>query len=103
VPTGEETSRVVAHREVNAPGIARLREFDVVAELGRISCPTLVCVGELDPMTPVPVAREIADAIPRARLEVVQGGGHFPWRDVPDRYWPLLTGFVESVDLAGSG
>jgi pimeloyl-ACP methyl ester carboxylesterase len=92
----------VANREVNGPGIARLREFDVVGRLGSISCPTLVCVGALDPMTPVVVSREIANGIPDARLEVLEGAGHFPWRDAPDRYWPLLTGFVESIAVAGS-
>jgi pimeloyl-ACP methyl ester carboxylesterase len=50
-----------------------------------------VCVGELDPITPVAAAREIADALPDggARLEVVEGAGHFTWKDAPDRYWPL--------------
>jgi proline iminopeptidase len=103
VPLDEEFARSVAHKEVNAPGIARLREFDVVDRLGDISCPTLVCVGALDPMTPVVVSREIAAGIPAARLEVLEGAGHFPWRDAPDRYWPLLTGFVESFAVAGSG
>jgi proline iminopeptidase len=102
VPLEEEMARTVSHREVNEPGIARLREFDVVESLGTISCPTLVCVGELDPMTPVVASREISDGIPGARVEVLADAGHFPWRDAPDRYWPLLTGFVESVDLAGS-
>jgi pimeloyl-ACP methyl ester carboxylesterase len=60
-------------------------------------------VGELDPVAPVDAAREVANAIPGARLDVLEGAGHFPWRDVPDRYWPLLTGFVAEVDLAGSG
>jgi pimeloyl-ACP methyl ester carboxylesterase len=102
VPLDEEFARSVAHQEVNGPGIARLREFDVVDRLGSISCPTLVCVGALDPMTPVVVSREIANGIPAARLEVLEGAGHFPWRDAPDRYWPLLTGFVESFAVAGS-
>ncbi len=71
----------------------------VVGELARIDCPTLVCVGELDPATPVAAAREIADALPEgsARLEVVQGAGHFAWKDAPDRYWPLVTEFVTST------
>jgi hypothetical protein len=53
-------------------------------------------LAELDPATPVAAAREIADALPEgsARLEVVEGAGHFPWKDAPDRYWPLVTGFV---------
>ena len=69
-------------------------------DLGRVAYPTLVLVGELDPSTPVSAAREIvaATAPGRARLKVVEGAGHFTWRDAPDRYWPLLTDFVESLE-----
>jgi pimeloyl-ACP methyl ester carboxylesterase len=102
VPLEDEFARTVAHPELNRPGIARLRAFDVVDRLERITCPTLVCVGELDPVASVAAAREVADGIPGARLEVLEGAGHFPWRDVPEDYWPLLTGFVESLHLAGS-
>jgi pimeloyl-ACP methyl ester carboxylesterase len=28
--------------------------------------------------------------------------GHFTWRDVPDRYWPLLLDFVNDAYLTGS-
>lgn len=91
-----ERARTVANADLNAPGLALMRSFDVVDELAHVECPTLVCVGELDPITPVAAAREIADALPagRARLEVVEGAGHFTWKDAPDRYWPLLTEFV---------
>ena len=33
----------------------------------------------------------------RAQLEIVEGAGHFTWRDAPDRYWPLLTEFVNAA------
>ena len=95
----QERARSIVNRELNPPGLALMREFDVVDELARVDCPTLVCVGELDPVTPVAAAREIAGALPdgSARLEVIQGAGHFTWRDAPDRYWPLLTGFVTTA------
>ena len=95
--TGEpERARTVLHRELNAPGLALMRGFDVLDQLGRVDCPALVGVGELDPITPVAAARELAAALPEgmARLEVVQGAGHFTWKDAPDRYWPLLAEFV---------
>jgi pimeloyl-ACP methyl ester carboxylesterase len=96
VPWEQELARVVANQELNAPGLDRLREFDMVDQLGGIECPTLVCVGELDPITSVAAARELVDALPDgiARLEILEGAGHFTWMDVPDRYWPLLIEFV---------
>jgi pimeloyl-ACP methyl ester carboxylesterase len=76
-----------------------MRGFDVLDQLACIDCPTLVCVGELDPITPVAAAREIYDALPEgtARLEAVEGAGHFTWKDAPDRYWPLVTDFVTTA------
>jgi len=94
VVEGEERERTVVNRELNVRALPLLREFDVLDELGAIACPTLVCTGELDPVLPPDAARELADAIPGARLEVLPGAGHFAWRDVPDRYWPLLLDFV---------
>ncbi len=75
-------------------------EFDVVDQLAGISCPTLVCVGALDPITPVSAAREIFDALSPGvgRLEVIEGAGHFPWLDTPDRYWSLIEAFVVQLD-----
>ena len=69
-----------------------------------VSCPTLVCVGDLDPVTPVAAAQEIAAALPEgiATLEVIDCAGHFPWKDAPDRYWPLITEFVTTTAKAGA-
>jgi pimeloyl-ACP methyl ester carboxylesterase len=97
VPGGEERARTVMNVELNAPGLELMQSFDVLDQLAGVEGPALVCVGELDPITPVAAAREIADAVPGARLEVLEEAGHFPWMDVPDRYWPLLTEFVTAV------
>ena len=99
VVTPEERARIIVNPELNARGLALMREFDVRDELGAITCPTLVCVGELDPVTTVANAREIVAGMPAgaAGLEILAGAGHFPWKDVPERYWPLLADFVTSL------
>jgi len=99
VPGDDEGARTVVHRELNARGLELMQSFDVLDRMDRIECPTLVCVGELDPITPVTAAREMVDALPPrlARLEIVDGAGHFTWRDAPERYWPLLTEFVSAA------
>jgi proline iminopeptidase len=94
VVEGDERSRAVVNAELNVRALPLLAGFDARAEVGAIACPTLVCTGELDPVFPPDAAHELADAIPGARLEVLPGAGHFPWKDVPDRYWPLLIDFV---------
>jgi pimeloyl-ACP methyl ester carboxylesterase len=96
VPGEQEQARTIVNPGLRSRGFELIQRFDVLDQLDRIDCPTLVCVGELDPVTPVAAAREIVDALPDglARLEVVEGAGHFTWKDAPDRYWPLLTKFV---------
>ena len=78
-------------------GLELMRRFDVVDQLARITSPTLVCVGELDPVTPVGASQEIVDALRPGigRLEVIEAAGHFPWLDRPDRYRSLIAGFLE--------
>jgi pimeloyl-ACP methyl ester carboxylesterase len=99
VPAETERSRIQANRELAAIGGELLQNTDLVDELSAIDCPTLVSVGELDPITPVAVAREMVEAMKPgvARLHVVEDAGHFTWRDAPDRYWPVLEEFITSV------
>jgi pimeloyl-ACP methyl ester carboxylesterase len=53
-------------------------------------------VGALDPVAPLDASREIADALPEgsAQLEVIEGAGHFPWKDAPGRYWTIVDRFA---------
>ncbi len=99
VPTAQELGRAIQNPGLSVVGMDLLRRLDVVRELGRVRCPTLVCVGEHDPVTPVAASREIADALPDGlgQLAVIDGAGHFPWLDRPDRYWPLIAAFVAAT------
>jgi 3-oxoadipate enol-lactonase len=59
-------------------------------DLGRIGAPTLVINGDSDPAVPVTTGREIADAVPDARLEVVEGA-HLAAVENPTVVVDLLT------------
>jgi proline iminopeptidase len=100
VPTMAQLARRRQNAELNPYGMKLIRELDIVDQLGRIDAPALVSVGELDPVTPVPAAEEIVRALPEgcAQFEVIAGAGHFPWLDVPDRYWPRLLDFIRRAD-----
>ena len=99
VPDAEELGRRVQSPSLGAHGMALYREFDVLDQLRRIECPTLVCAGELDPVTSVDASREIMAGLREGigRLEILEGAGHFPWKDVPDRYTRLFAEFVNGV------
>jgi pimeloyl-ACP methyl ester carboxylesterase len=99
IPDEEQRARPRTNFELDAPGMDVLRRTDIVSQLGAITCPTLVAVGELDPVTPVEAAQEIVDALPQevARLEVLAGAGHWPWKDDPARYFPMLVDFIDTA------
>lgn len=96
VPDAEELARRLGNPDVAGPGMELLRRLDIVDQLSRITCRTLVCVGTRDPVTPEATAREIIDALPPGlgQLEVIDDAGHFLWLDHPDRYWPLISTFL---------
>jgi pimeloyl-ACP methyl ester carboxylesterase len=99
LPDNERKARTPQNLELNWHGMELIRRLDIVDQLSRVDSPTLVSVGELDPVTPVAAAEEIVGALPEhvARLEVVEGAGHFTWMDAPDRFWSLIIEFVHST------
>jgi pimeloyl-ACP methyl ester carboxylesterase len=69
-----------------------------IAELRRISVPTLVIHGTADPLVAASGGRATARAIPGARLMLIEGMGH----DLPRGAWPrILDGIVDNAARAG--
>ncbi len=99
LPDEEQLARRRQNLELNPHGMELIRRLDIVDQLSRVDSPTLVSVGELDPVTPVAAAEEIVAALPEgiAQLEVIDGAGHFPWKDAPDGYWPMIIEFIHST------
>jgi pimeloyl-ACP methyl ester carboxylesterase len=64
-------------------------DFDGPAHGGfaDITAPTLVVHGDHDPLFPLPHGQALRDAIPGARLLILQGAGH----DVPRPVWDLFA------------
>jgi pimeloyl-ACP methyl ester carboxylesterase len=71
-------------------------QFDSLDRLGNITAPTLVVVGEQDLLTPPWIAREVAGAIPGARLEVIRGEGssHLVAIERPDEFNQIVSNFL---------
>jgi pimeloyl-ACP methyl ester carboxylesterase len=97
----DETKRAKAPQNLllNSRGMDVVRRTDILDQLSAISSPTLVCVGEKDPVTPVAASEEIVAALPASlgRLVVIEGAGHFTWLDAPDVFWPVLIDFIVGV------
>ncbi len=71
--------------------------LDTLDRLGGIEAPTLVVVGEQDLLTPPWQSRAVADAIPKARYELVTGPGasHGLHIERPDEMVRIVTGFLD--------
>jgi len=97
-PSGPEvTRRSVMNLELMADYFKNeSHTFNLLPELGRIKCPTLITVGELDPILPVANSKDIAAAMAPgvARLEVFENAGHGVYRDQPDRFFKIFNEFI---------
>jgi pimeloyl-ACP methyl ester carboxylesterase len=67
---------------------------DMRSSLGQIAVPTLVVVGTTDAISPAAEMREIAEAIPGAKLLVVPNAGHMAPLENPGEVNPTLLAFL---------
>jgi pimeloyl-ACP methyl ester carboxylesterase len=73
---------------------------DMRSWLADVRCPLLVACGDQDLLTPLEHSREIAAAVPHARLEVVPGAGHLMTWEQPALVNALLLQWLGSVPPA---
>ncbi len=64
------------------------------ATLARSKVPTLIIWGSEDALIPLSSGRWLARHMPASRLEVLDGIGHLPMEEAPDRSAALLADFV---------
>ena len=66
--------------------------------LWRLRQPTLVVIGDDDPIVPVVNGRILTQVIPDARLEVIRGGGHLFPLERPTEIAALVAEFLQRED-----
>jgi pimeloyl-ACP methyl ester carboxylesterase len=62
--------------------------------------PTLIVWGDRDTIIPVSHAYSAHAAIPGSRLEIIEGSGHFPHVESPDRFVAVLEDFLRTTEPA---
>jgi 3-oxoadipate enol-lactonase len=87
---GSSTEGIVAAIE------AMMIRPDSTKDLARISCPTLVVVGDEDVVTPVTDAAALQNQIARSRLVILPQAGHLSNLEVPDGFALALSDFLSS-------
>jgi pimeloyl-ACP methyl ester carboxylesterase len=60
--------------------------------------PTLIVWGSDDPIIPVEHGRRAHQVVPNARYVEIQGSGHWPMLDAPDRLVAELRSFIEETE-----
>ena len=75
--------------------------FDFRDRLKFVRCPTLVLAGDLDPVTPIADADDIAAALPSTLVQYERfvGAGHGVGRDQPERYFAILRDVIAAAPL----
>ncbi|MFG3162764.1 alpha/beta fold hydrolase [Streptomyces sp. NPDC048232] len=68
--------------------------------LATVAVPTLIVVGADDVFTPVSEAEAIAGLVPHATLSVVDGAGHLPGAEQPERFNTVLLDFLRTAESA---
>jgi len=65
--------------------------------------PTLIVWGADDSIIPVAHAHAAHEVIEGSRLEIIEGAGHFPHVEKPERFVEVLRDFIETTPVAPPG
>lgn len=74
-----------------------MAETDLSGLLPHITVPTLLIWGELDVRSPLTVAEQFAEAIPKAELVVIPGAGHMSTLERPDLVNAAIREFCRTL------
>jgi 3-oxoadipate enol-lactonase len=97
-PDQAEERRTVLRRTDTTAFVAActaLLGLDYFEAAKAIGNPTLVIAGSEDHATPPAMAIDLADRVPGARLEIMEGVAHAPQLQDPEGFLTLLQGFLD--------
>lgn len=82
-------------RGVIEPGGQTVSALDRLYLAGNL--PTLIVWGDRDAIIPVDHAHTAHEAIPGSRLEILEGVGHFPHAEAPERFVETMCDFMATT------
>lgn len=84
-------------RQIVPPDLASL-----TARYTEIGVPTLLIWGRRDPVVPLAVGQRLAQALPNARLHVLEACGHLPAEEKPRESFAVVEAFLEETSARAS-
>jgi pimeloyl-ACP methyl ester carboxylesterase len=95
-------SRIDAAQALHLPSVIQLCQnfngLDITAQLGKITQPCCVIVGENDILKPAHYSRTIAAGIPHSEFHVLSGAGHASFWERADEFNSVVLGFLLKGD-----
>ena len=89
-------NRALADSGATKEDLVRALDLMATADFGgrlpQLNTPVLIVAGAADPA--LPAARQLAEQLPDARLELIDGAGANPNLEAPDAYNRLLIDFL---------
>ena len=92
-------------RSIWAPEVARfgsasvIPNFDYVPRLPKVKIHTLIIAGREDPLTPPVHAEELADALPDARLLILEEASHQVYEDQPEAFFAEIRRYLADPEM----
>jgi pimeloyl-ACP methyl ester carboxylesterase len=80
------------------PTLVKVVNEDLTPLLPAIQAPTLLLWGDRDQEVPRTAMEIMVRGIPRSRLVVLTGAGHFPFLDMPEEFCRTLKRFLQEGD-----
>lgn len=95
----ERTARLLAETRptVLNGDLVACNAFDAAISLGKVFTPTLVLCGTEDRLTPPRFSQALANNIPAAALQTIDGAGHAVMLEQPRRVAALLNVFLMTI------
>ena len=69
---------------------------DFLSRVASIDVPTLALCGDEDILTPPKYHEYLRDHMPRCRLEIVKGAGHWPFAEQPEAFDRAVLAFLDT-------
>lgn len=76
---------------------AAIRDADLRDLAKTVQTPALVMTGAQDQSTPPELGQALADALPNASFELIEGAGHFPCIEQPEQSIKQIKAFLKGV------
>jgi len=74
--------------------------IDLIRQLKKVSAPTLIVVGDDDPMTSPMAAQRLHLCLRNSKLLLIEKCGHFPWLEQPREFEARVPEFLEALGLS---